>query len=78
MIRKQSAYLPITPTLDGPKAGTILENMRLGRVMFFFVERSHHDVFASSATHEHHLRGTPGRHSGEKPHFGDDKAGCDT
>jgi len=76
MVRKQSAYLPSTPTLEELKAGTILENMRLGTVMFFFVERS--CALANSTTYEYHLPGAAGCHSGEKPRLGDNKAGCDT
>lgn len=54
----------------------ILENTRLGSATFFFVEHSH--VCGSSTTYERYLRGTAGCHSGEKPRFGDDKAGGDT
>ena len=76
MIRKHSAYLPITRRLEELKAGMILENTRLGSATFFFVEHSH--VCGSSTTYERYLRGTAGCHSGEKPRFGDDKAGGDT
>lgn len=49
--------------LEELRAGTILENMRHGRVMFFAAERSPSIGLSSSVTYEDYLPNPTGCHS---------------